>query len=107
MLPYVLAYNYPGNIDKFSQIAWAMGENDDGLSNRESAACAIMAVTDLADDVGIPRTLKDLNIPETAIREMAEGAMKVERPILNNPRPMKTDVAEMIYRWAFHGECSE
>ena len=106
MLPYVLAYNYPGNLDKFSQISWAMGENDKGLSNRDSAASAVKAIADLADDVGIPRTLKDLNIPETAIPEMAEGAMKVERPILNNPRSMTTDVAEMIYKWAFHGECS-
>jgi len=104
MLPYVLAYNYPGNIDKFSQIAWAMGENDGGLSNRDSAACAVRAVIDLADDVGIPRTLGELNIPEAAIPEMAKGAMKVERPILNNPRPMTLDVAEMIYRWAFRGE---
>ena len=106
MLPYVLTYNYPGNIGKFSQVAFAMGEEENGLSDRALAARASNAVFDLADDIGIPPTLKDLNVPEEAIPEMSVAAMKVERPILNNPRTMSVNIAEEIYRNAFHGNRS-
>jgi alcohol dehydrogenase len=103
MLPYVLEYNYPGDIDKFARIAWAMGEEIEGYSERDTAALVVKAVRDLARDIGIPRTLKDLRIPEDSISNMAEAAMKVERPIMNNPRPMTAKVAEDIYQKAFEG----
>lgn len=103
MLPYVLEYNYPGDIDKFARIAWAMGEEIEGYSERDTAALVVKTVRNLARDIGIPRTLKDLRIPEDSIPDMAEAAMKVERPIMNNPRPMTAGVAENIYRKAFEG----
>ena len=104
MLPYVLEYNYPGNIDKFCRIAWAMNESQDDCSDREFASRAVMAIFELSADIGIPGTLKDLDIPEQAIPEMSEAAMKVERPILNNPRPVTVKVIENIYRNAFEGD---
>jgi len=103
MLPYVLEYNYPGEIDKFSQITMAMNEGGDGPSSRKKAALASKAVFDLAGDIGIPHTLRELNIPEDSIPQMAKEAMKVERPIMNNPRPMTAQIAEEIYRKAFQG----
>ena len=104
MLPYVLEYNYPGDIDKFCEIAWAMNESQDGCSDREFASRAVMAVFELSADIGIPGTLKELDIPSQAIPEMSEAAMKVERPILNNPRPVTVKVIENIYRNAFEGD---
>jgi hypothetical protein len=41
--------------------------------------------------------------PEDAIPGMSDAAMKVERPILNNPRTRSVKVAEDIYSNAFHG----
>jgi len=104
MLPYVLEHNYPGNIDKFCEIALAMDEEGNGFSGRVMAARAVKAVVDLSGDIGIPQTLKELGTPEEAIPEMAEAAMKVERPILNNPRPMTVKTTEDIYRKAFEGK---
>lgn len=104
MLPYVLEYNYPGNMDKFTIINQAMGEEGKGSSKRGTAANAVRAVFDLSSDIGIPLTLKELNIPVEAIPEMAEAAMKVTRPILNNPRSMTVAVAEDIYRRAYEGK---
>lgn len=106
MLPYVLEYNYPGNIEKFSRIAFAMGEDEQEYPDRALAALAAKAVFELGNDIGIPQTLKDLDVPEEAIPEMSEAAMKVERPILNNPRTMSVKVTENIYRNAFHGNRS-
>ena len=104
MLPYVLEYNYPGNMDKFSLIAVAMDEGDTFSSTRELAARAAQAVFDLSADIGIPQTLKEMDVPEDAIPEMAENAMKVSRPIENNPRPMTVKVAKEIYRRAYEGK---
>ncbi|MBW1800357.1 MAG: iron-containing alcohol dehydrogenase [Deltaproteobacteria bacterium] len=106
MLPYVLDFNYPAAIDEFCQMAWAMDEESVDLSGREIAALAVETVFNLSSDIGVPLTLKDINIPEEAIPEMAEGAMKVERPILNNPRPMSVQRAEEIYRNAYTGNFS-
>ncbi len=104
MLSYVVEYNYLGNIDKFALIAHAMGEEAKGSSNRDMAARGVRAVFDLFCDLGLPLTLKELRIPEEAIPEMGEAAMKVTRPIMNNPRPMTVEVAEDIYRRAFEGK---
>lgn len=101
LLPYVLDYNYPGNLDKFSRLAVALGQETDGLSPRDSASLASEAVYDLAEDIGIPLTLKELGVPEDAVPQMAEAAIKVERPMMNNPRPMTVQIAEQIYRQAF------
>lgn len=103
LLPYVLEYNYPGNIEKFCQVALAMGQDAEGLSSRELASLAAEAAFDLAEDIGTPLTLKELNIPEDAIPDLVKGAMKIAVPIANNPRPMNEEIAEEIYRQAFEG----
>jgi len=103
LLPYVLEYNYPGDITKFARIARAMGETRNERSERDLAALAVKAVRDLAQDIGVPLTLAELRVPEESIPEMAEAAMKVTRPMGNNPRPMSTAVAQEIYRKAFQG----
>ena len=101
LLPYVLEYNYPGDIDKFCRLAYAMDQQKEGLSPRELASFPAEATYNLAADIGIPLTLKELDIPEKAIPEMAEAAMKVKVPILNNPRPMTAKSIEAIYRMAY------
>lgn len=103
MLPYVLEYNYPADMEKFACIARAMGEVTAGRSKRDSAALAVKAVEELCLDIGLPRTLKALKIAEHRIPEMAKAAMKVTRPLMNNPRPLTAGVAEDIYRKAFEG----
>jgi alcohol dehydrogenase len=103
LLPYVLEYNYPGNIDKFCRMAVSMDQEADGLSPRDAASLVADAVYDLADDIGIPLSLDELNIPEDSIPEMAKAAIRVERPLMNNPRPMTLEIIEEIYRQAFEG----
>ena len=101
MLPYVLEYNYPGNLEKFARVAEIMGEEIQGGSLRDLAAKAARAVADLSRDLGGPKTLQDLGIPLESIPQMAEAAMKVARPLANNPRPMTLEVAARIYQSAY------
>ena len=54
MLPHVMEYNYVACIDKFADIAEALGENVDGLSKRDAAHKAVEAVFKLNEDLEIP-----------------------------------------------------
>lgn len=103
LLPYVMEYNFPGDMNKFSIISQIMEEEAFDLGRRDAAAYAARAVRELSRDIGIPQTLEQIHIPESAIPEMAEGAIKVERPMQNNPRPMAVRDIEEIYRKAYRG----
>lgn len=101
LLPYVMEFNLPSHLEKYHHVAVALGEKTAGLSLREAAQKSVSAVAQLSDDVGLVRRLRDLDIPQDAIPEMAENAMKVTRLLNNNPRPLKQADAEAIYRAAW------
>jgi alcohol dehydrogenase len=104
LLPYVVQYNLPGNYEKFALLAEVLGQNTEGLSRRDAASLCVEALYDLNKDVGIPATLKELDIPFDKIPEMAEIALTVTRPVENNPRqPSLADVIA-VYEQAYRHE---
>ncbi|MCI5148467.1 MAG: molybdopterin-guanine dinucleotide biosynthesis protein B [Candidatus Electrothrix sp. MAN1_4] len=104
LLPYVVQYNLPGNYEKFALLAEVLGQNTEGLSRRDAASLCVEALYDLNADVGIPATLKDLDIPFDKIPEMAEIALTVTRPVENNSRqPSLADVIA-VYERAYRHE---
>lgn len=88
MLPYVMEYNYVAKLDKFAKVAELMGEKISQLSAREAAAKSIDSVKALAYDIEVPTDLREINVPETALKQLAEGASTVTRLLVNNPRQM-------------------
>jgi len=101
LLPYVMEFNLPSNPKKYADIAAALGENIEGLPEAGAAEQAVKAVVKLSKDIGIVSKLRELNIPEKAIDDMAVGAMKVTRLLNNNPRPITLGDARQIYRNAY------
>lgn len=101
LLPYVVEYNLPGNLGKFALLAEALGENTEGLSQREAAGRCVDALFELNADVGIPATLKELDIPEEKIPEMARIALTVARPVANNPRKPTLEEVIAVYEQAW------
>ncbi len=101
MLPYVMSFNLPGALEKFTVIAEVMGEITDDLPLREAAYLAVEAVQSLIEDCGIYTTLEDLNIPEEDFPELAKAAMTVTRPLENNPRKVTIEDAIEIYGEAY------
>lgn len=101
LLPHVMAFNLPGNLEKFAIVAEVMGELTDDLPLREAAWLAVTAVESLIEDCDITTTLEDLEIPKDAFREMAEMAMTVARPLENNPRKLTIEDAMDIYEEAY------
>lgn len=100
LLPYVMEFNRPACEEKFAKIADALGITGvESISDK--ASTAVEAVISLSRDVGIPKQLRDINIPEDAIPAMATGAMKVTRLLNNNPREMTENDARQIYEKAY------
>jgi alcohol dehydrogenase len=100
MLPYVMRYNIIGCPDKFAQMARAFGEPMEGRSELDAAEAAVKFVERLSDDLRVPRRLRAVGIPESAIPQMAESAMKVTRLLVNNPRKITLEDAVAIYKSA-------
>jgi alcohol dehydrogenase len=99
LLPHVSRFNLIAKMDRFVDIAEAMGENTSGLSTRAAAELALSAIKTLSTDVGIPSGLTELGVKEKDLPTMAENAQK-DACGLTNPRcPTLKDVIE-IYRSA-------
>ncbi|MCB2225940.1 MAG: iron-containing alcohol dehydrogenase [Desulfarculaceae bacterium] len=101
LLPYVLRFNLMACPERFADMAYALAELPDDLSTAEAAAACIEEVAELGLDVGIPTSLRQLDIPEDSVPKMAEKAMTVAVPIANNPRQVTAQDLEIIYREAF------
>ncbi|MCY8234971.1 iron-containing alcohol dehydrogenase [Priestia endophytica] len=101
LLPFVMKYNAVADLEKFAEVAKAMGENIEGLSLREAADCAVQAMAKLAQDVGIPTSLKDVGVTAEDISNLAEEASKIDRLLHNNPRWLTVKEIKNIYEEAY------
>jgi len=101
LLAPVMAYNLPGALEKFADVAEAMGECVEGLPLREAAYLAVDAVEALIDDCGITSSIRDFGVKEEDFPSLADVAMTVARPLENNPRKMTKEEMIAIYAQAF------
>lgn len=95
LLPEVMAYNLPGNLDKFVKIAETFGERTESLSKREAAARAVEAVRTLKADVGITETLTDYGVKEQDLDYIAEEAMESGNVPVNPRKPALEDLKDI------------
>ncbi|MCM3790254.1 iron-containing alcohol dehydrogenase [Domibacillus indicus] len=101
LLPYVMKYNVVADLEKFAEVAEALGENIEGLSLREAADRAVSALAQLSQDVGIPSSLKEVGVTASDIPALAEEASKVDRLLNNNPRWLTVKEIQKIYEEAY------
>ncbi len=99
-LPHVMRFNRDYCLDELALIADAMGINTNTLSKADAADAAADAVADLAESVGIPARLRDLDIVDADIGMIALDAM-TEIPTLANPRKCSLPLIEEVVRRAF------
>ena len=97
LLPTVMEYNAPMTKDKYREIARAMGvKGVDEMSQAEYREAAVNAVKKLANDVGIPPSLKGI-IKEVDIPFLAKSAFHDAcRP--GNPRETSIEDIEKLYK---------
>jgi len=101
LIPYVMEFNLPAAELQFAKIARAMGEPVDGLPARRAADAAVDGVRTLCEDIGIPLSLAEIGVPAEDISKLVDGALKVTRPVENNPRTLGKEEAQYIYERAF------
>jgi alcohol dehydrogenase len=99
LLPAVERFNLIAKMDRFVNVALAMGEYVDGLAPRAAAEKALDAIKTLSKDVGIPSGLKELGVKEADLKIMAENAQKDACGFTNPRCPSLNDVIQ-IYKWA-------
>jgi alcohol dehydrogenase len=97
----VMEYNVFSCPEKFAKIAEEMGEETKGVGVREAALRGVEAVKRLSREIEMPQRLSDLGIPQSALPGMADEALKVARPLANNPRPISREDAIRIYQSVF------
>jgi alcohol dehydrogenase len=97
LLPHVERFNMIAKMERFVDIAVAMGEHVDRLSIRAAAEKALQAIQTLSTDIGIPAGLGELGVKEADLEIMAKNALK-DACGLTNPRcPNMEDVIQ-IYK---------
>lgn len=97
LLPHVERFNLIAKVDRFVDIAVALGENVDGLSAREAAEKALSAIEKLSADIGIPSGLTALGVKEADLEIMAGNAMK-DACSFTNPRIATLQDVIQIYK---------
>lgn len=84
--------------EKLSLVAGALGLQTRGATAKETGAAAIRAVIKLAEDVGIPASLRELGFDKGELPELSEICVK-EWPRPNSPRALtKQSVHEVFER---------
>ena len=97
LLPTVMRFNAPAALEKYVEIAKAVGVYREGMSLEESADAACRAIEDLSARVGTNKRLTDLGITEADIPALADQAIAdVCTP--GNPRPVTREDIVNLYR---------
>lgn len=99
LLPYVMKFNLISSVDRYADIAAALGEEVAGLSKREAAERAMTAVQSLAMDIGIPRRLSEVGLQADYIPQLSANAVQ-DVCLITNPRDASIEDIEAIFREA-------
>ena len=92
MLPHVLRFNAPAAGHLYAELCGQEEPSADALIRKMDA---------LIDAVGLPKTLKELKIPEDDLPMLAHDAMLQQRLLVNNPRAVTEADALKLYQSAW------
>ena len=100
LLPYVMEFNLTASPERYARVAEALGcasENNDLATAKKG----VEKIKELIVECGLPLQLRDAGVSEESIPEMADGAMKIQRLLKNNPREIRKEDAIFIYKQAY------
>ncbi len=93
----VLEFNLEAAKERYAQIALAMGGQELD-SEEKTAKQGFELIRNLIEECGMPSKLSDLNVSESALPQMANDAMKIQRLLVNNVKPVTADDTINIYK---------
>jgi alcohol dehydrogenase len=103
LLPYVMAYIRRSCTKRLADIFTALVGNSTFLSEEEGSIRCVEELGKLVRDVGIPQTLKDFQIPESALERLTQDGLRQKRLLARSPLPLQEDDIRRIYQSAFNG----
>ena len=96
LLPEVMAFNMPNVIDRYADIAAALGIDTSGMSTADAADAAIAEIRSLNEEFAIPRGLGIAGLKWERIPKIAKDAM-LDHCHKLNPRPCtKADMQNLF-----------
>lgn len=96
VLPHVMRFNAGHAAASYAELAGIVAPDSEGSDEARSHAL-IAALEQLAKEVGIATTLREVGITEADLDRLADDAMLQTRLLVNNPREMQRDDARAIY----------
>ena len=75
LLLIVMEFNMSACIEKYGDIARAMGVDTIGMTKEEAARAAVEAVRKLSKDISIPQTLREISIKREDLPRLAKDAL--------------------------------
>lgn len=99
LLPHVQRYNAQVCPERLRDVAKAMGVDVTDMSPQEGAEAALVAIQELAKDIGIPAGLTELEVKEEDIPTLTENALK-DACGLTNPKQATAEEITAIYKAA-------
>ena len=102
LLPACFEYIIVARQEKMAKLSKAMGENTEGLSEREAANLAPEAIRQLLKNIGLPTCLRELDVKDkSSFSTWAVEAHKEQRLLSRSPRVLSVEDIETIYKMAY------
>ena len=87
LLPHTMRYNLDACADRQRMIAEAIGVASSTMTDEEAGLAAADAVDELCRELELPRTLREVGVPEDGLEYIATATLK-DRSLSTNPKPV-------------------
>lgn len=96
LLDHVIEFNLPSSLDRFEQIAEAMGLDLRGMDSVEKKKALLRHVRELKAAAGVSRTLEEVGVGRSDLSFLSTHALK-DPCIVTNPRKVSRRDIEVVY----------
>ncbi len=100
LLPVVMEFNLDACPEKFANVAALMGEDVARLSPDEACRDAVLAVSNLAADIALPRSLREIGVRRDDIPALSREALEWA-DTSGNPKAITLEQISDLYAAAF------
>ncbi|WP_018625931.1 iron-containing alcohol dehydrogenase [Niabella aurantiaca] len=107
LLPYVLDHIRSSCAGRLGTILQTLGDDTVYGSEAEAAFKCVRWLKELMQRIGIPATLGGYQIPETALRSLAEDGIQQKRLLARCPMSLSHEDVYRIYEKAFRGSFAD
>ena len=87
LLPHTMRYNLDACADRQRMIAEAIGVANSTMTDDEAGLAAADAVDELCRELELPRTLREVGVPEDGLEYIATATLQ-DRSLSTNPKPV-------------------